>query len=151
MRRQEREISDRAAIDAIIRACQVCRLGMVDGDLPYIVPMSFGYDGRALYFHCATQGRKLDVLRRRPRVCFEFDCLDAMVEAEQACGWSCRYRSVMGTGLASIIADPEGKRRALSALMAQYSERSFSFPDAALARTAAIEVVIESITGKRAG
>ena len=81
MRRQEREISDRAAIDAIIRACQVCRLGMVDGDLPYIVPMSFGYDGRALYFHCATQGRKLDVLRRRPRVCFEFVYLDAMVEA----------------------------------------------------------------------
>ena len=45
MRRSEREITNRTEIDAIIRSCQVCRVGLADGIEPYIVPMSFGYDG----------------------------------------------------------------------------------------------------------
>ena len=48
MRRTEKEITDRAAIDLAIRRCQVCRLGLVDGDVPHIVPLCFGYDGQCL-------------------------------------------------------------------------------------------------------
>ena len=36
MRRKDREITDRAEIEAIIAKAQVCRLAMVDEDLPYI-------------------------------------------------------------------------------------------------------------------
>lgn len=149
MRRTEKEITDRAAIDAVIRRCQVCRLGMTDGQVPYIVPLCFGYDGRFLYFHCAPEGRKLDLLRRNNRVCFEFDVAEGLVEAEEACRWGVRYQSVLGTGTAEIVADAQGKRQALAALMAQYSGKAASFPDTAVARTLAIRVSIDHITGKR--
>lgn len=149
MRRHEREVGDRAVIDDIIRRAQVCRLGLIDGEVPYIVPLSFGYDGEALYFHCAPQGRKLDLIRRQPRVCFEFDIIEGLIEAEQACHWGVRYQSVMGTGTAHIVEDAAGRRQALSAVMAQYSKGTFSFPDAAVAATGAIRVTIESITGKQ--
>lgn len=112
MRRTEKEIQDRAEIDAIIRGCQVCRLGLADGTEPYVVPLCFGYDGNALYFHCTQQGRKLEILRRNPRVCFELDVVEGMVEAEPACGWSIRYRSVIGVG--EIMEDPTAKQRALA-------------------------------------
>ncbi len=149
MRRTEREIRDRAVIDDIIRRCPVCRLGLVDGVEPYIVPLSFGYDGQAFYFHCAPQGRKLELIRRQPRVCFELDIMEGLNRAEQACHWGVRYQSVMGTGTACIVEDAEGKRQALAAVMAHYAEAAFSFPDAAVARTAAIRVTIETITGKQ--
>lgn len=150
MRKSEREITDRAGIDGIIRGCQVCRLGLVDGAEPYIVPLCFGYDGRALYFHCATEGRKLAVLDRNNRVCFEFDAVESMGEADAACAWSIRYRSVMGTGTAHVLREPEAKRQALAHVMAQYAPgRAFAFPDAILSRTTVIRVDITGITGKQ--
>ena len=42
MRRKDKEISDPAGIDAIIKKAAVCRLGMVNGDKPYVVPLCFG-------------------------------------------------------------------------------------------------------------
>jgi nitroimidazol reductase NimA-like FMN-containing flavoprotein (pyridoxamine 5'-phosphate oxidase superfamily) len=149
MRRHEREIKDRAVIDDIVRRAQICHLGLVDGQVPYVVPLSFGYDGQALYFHCGLQGRKLDLIRRNPRVCFEFAIMEKLIEAEQACHWGVRYQSVMGTGTAQIVEDAEGKRQALAAVMAQYSQGIHTFPDEAVARTGAIRVLIESLTGKQ--
>ena len=43
MRRNEHELTDQERIDTLIGSCQVCRLGFVDGDRPYIVPLNFGY------------------------------------------------------------------------------------------------------------
>jgi hypothetical protein len=113
MRRTEKEIG-RAEIDSIIRRSQVCRLGLSDQGAPYVVPLCFGYDGQALYFHCAKEGRKLDILRRNERVCFEFDIVEGMVETEQACGWTIRYQSVIGFGRASVVETAADKERGLA-------------------------------------
>ena len=45
MRRTDREIQSREAIDQIIHAAGVFHLGLCQGDSPYVVPLSFGYDG----------------------------------------------------------------------------------------------------------
>ena len=71
--------------DSIIGRSSVCRLGMSDNGQPYIVPLSFGYDGRFLYVHAAVDGRKVDILKRNNRVCFEFDRLEEVTSSEQAC------------------------------------------------------------------
>jgi nitroimidazol reductase NimA-like FMN-containing flavoprotein (pyridoxamine 5'-phosphate oxidase superfamily) len=150
MRRSEREITGRAVIDAIIRQCLVCRLGLSDGEEPYIVPLCFGYDGEALYFHSASDGRKIDILRKNSRVCFEFDIPEGMREAEEGCRWGIKYRSVIGFGTAEIVDDQEDKKKALGIIMAQYSGRKYVFPEDAVARTAVIKVAIARITGKQA-
>jgi hypothetical protein len=150
MRRSEREIKDRAVIDAIIRQCLVCRLGLADGVEPYIVPLCFGYDGEALYFHSASAGSKIDILRKNSRVCFEFDIPGGMREAEQGCRCGITYRSVIGFGTAEIIDDQEGKKRALEIIMAQYSSKKYIFPEDVVAKTAVIKVVISRVTGKQA-
>ena len=150
MRRNERAMASRAEIDDVIRRCQVCRLGLADGLEPYIVPMCFGYDGRALYFHCAPGGRKLEILQRNPRVCFEFDLPEQVVEAPEACGWGIRYQSVMGAGSASRVEALPEKRRALDLIMAQYAAlRAFTFPEPAVDRVAILQVNIETISGKQ--
>lgn len=150
MRRSEREIRDRTAMDAIIRQCQVCRLGLSDGEEPYIVPLCFGYDGEALYFHSASDGRKIDILRKNSRVCFEFDIPEGMREAEQGCRWGMKYRSVIGFGTAEIVDDQEDKKKALEIMLAQYSDKEYTFPDDVVTKTAVIKVVIARVTGKQA-
>jgi uncharacterized protein len=149
MRRTDREITDRSEIDDIIRQCQVCRLGLTDGVEPYVVPLSFGYDGRALYFHCAREGRKLDILRKNSRVCFEFDILDGLVTGDAACQWGMAYRSVIGAGQGHIIEGSDEKCQALAILMKQYADAAFTFPDAAVDSVAIIRVDISSISGKQ--
>jgi uncharacterized protein len=150
MRRSEREIKDRTAIDVIIRQCQVCRLGLSDGAEPYIVPLCFGYDGEALYFHSAREGRKLDILRKNNHVCFELDIPEGMREAEQGCRWGIKYRSVIGFGTAEIVDDQEGKKKALEIIMAQYSGKEYIFPEDIVTKTAVIKVVVAHVTGKQA-
>ena len=148
MRKSEREIRDRSVIDAVIRSSQVFRLGLTDGQEPYVVPLCFGYDGRSLYFHCAPEGRKIDLLRRNNKVCFEFDLIDGLVEHEQACRWGIRFQSVIGSGSAFFIEDLEAKRQALAILMKQYSPEAFTFPDDILSHTMVVKIEIESISGK---
>ena len=58
MRRTDKEITDQDLISRVIQNAQVCRLGLARDNIPYILPVSFGYDGKAIYFHTAKEGRK---------------------------------------------------------------------------------------------
>jgi uncharacterized protein len=148
MRRNERQISDRNSIDTIIRRCHVCRLGMCDNGQPYIVPLSFGYDGHYVYFHAALEGRKVDILKRNSRVCFELDILEEVVSSDQACSWSMKYESVIGFGVAEIVENIEAKKAALNCIMQQYSGSNWNFNEQTLENTLAIRVKVQEIHAK---
>lgn len=148
MRKKEREIKDRNLIDDIIRRCRVCRLAMCDEGPPYIVPLSFGYDGQYLYFHCAREGKKIDIIRKNNQVGFEFDILNEIVKAEKACDWGTRYESVIGSGSAEIVDDLEAKKTALEFIMRQYGSALTDFSDDVLKKTLIIRVKILAISGK---
>jgi len=149
MRRSDREITDKAQIEAILRQATVCRLAMCLDGWPYVVPLNFGYHDNRLFFHTAGAGRKLDILTRNDRVCFVIDGAHEIVESFEACGWSMRFASVIGFGRARLIEDPALKREALDIIMRHYSDRLYTYPDDILAKTAIIRVDIERMTGKR--
>jgi nitroimidazol reductase NimA-like FMN-containing flavoprotein (pyridoxamine 5'-phosphate oxidase superfamily) len=151
VRRNEREITDPGTLESILKSARVLRLGLSDGDQPYVVPLNFGYRDQALYIHSARQGRKLDIIKKNNRVCFEADVDHEIVEAERACDWTMKYRSVVGFGIASLVEDLPGKREALEVIMGQYSDRSFTFEDKIVEKTAIIKVEIESMSGKQSG
>lgn len=125
MRRKDREMIDKNEIRAIVDKCDVCRLGLVDDGLPYIVPMNFGCewqdDALVLYFHCANEGRKLDILRKNPQVCFQMDCGYELVQGKTACSYSFRYQCIIGYGKCEFVADDTQKRYAIRKLMAKYT------------------------------
>jgi uncharacterized protein len=151
MRRNEKEIKEKSGIEAIIRDSMVCRLAMSENDRPYIVALCFGYKDSTLYFHGAGEGKKIDILKKNPNVCFEFDIRVAPVEAEDACFWGMTYHSVVGFGKAGFIEDEKEKESALSIIMSQYSGKRFEFDENFIRATAVIKVNIESMTGKWSG
>ncbi|HID03925.1 MAG TPA: pyridoxamine 5'-phosphate oxidase family protein [Desulfobacterales bacterium] len=149
MRKKEKEITNKDEIIAIITKAKVCRLAMLDGNRPYIVPLSFGYHDNALYFHGSLKGKKIDLIQENPNICFEFDHLIETVESDKACSWSMKFQSIIGFGKAYLLDGTEEKRKALSIIMAQYSNQQFDFPEKMLQATAVIKVTIESMTGKQ--
>lgn len=152
MRRRDKEITDRATIESIIRRAQVCRVGCVDNGRPYIIPLCFGYEAGALYFHAAQEGRKLDVLRQNPHVCFEFDIDQELLRGQAACEWGMKYRSVIGFGSVSILEDVEAKQTALDCIMRQYqAQEPYTYSDTSLEKTVIIKIDIHEMTGKVAG
>lgn len=152
MRRKDKEITDPAAIEAIIRSARICRLAMCDGDRPYLVPLSYGYEDNTLYFHSATQGRKIDILQRNPEVCFEIEGESTVVPGESPCKWTITYRSVIGFGRVRWITEDSEKRRALDRIMARHgAEGAREYDPPALKRTTVMAVEIQSMTGKQSG
>ena len=59
-------------IDSLLSEEVIGRIACADGDFVYIVPVSYAYDGRAIYVH-SLEGQKLDIMRKHPNVCFEAD------------------------------------------------------------------------------
>lgn len=131
MRRKEREVTDLAEICGILERCKVCRLAMRDEDELYLIPMNYGYcfaNGTLrLYFHCAKEGRKLDVLRQNPNVAFEMDAMLGLTEGATACEYGCTYESVTGTACAALVEENREKCEALSLLMKHQTGKTFAF------------------------
>lgn len=153
MRRKDRQVTDLSDIAAIVKNCEVCRLGMTDGSIPYVVPMNYGYEFSGetltLYFHCAKEGRKLDILRTNPRVCFEMDNGHRVI-AEKACDSTYKYESVIGNGEAQFITEHEEKAYALKKLMlAHTGTEDFDFTEAQTNSVTIIKVQSNDYTAKK--
>jgi len=148
MRRKEREITDLAEIEAIIDKSQVCRLGLIDGDTPYVVPLSFGYKDRTVFFHTALKGHKLELIHKNSRVCVEFDLVKELVKSYKICKWGFKYASVIGFGQAEILTDFKTQKTALDLIVKHYGATDYVFDQVVLTKTAVIKVTIDQMTGK---
>ena len=149
MRRREKEITDRDELRRILAAARICRVAMCDGDRPYLVPLSFALDGEDLVLHAAREGRKLEVLRRNPAVCFEVEEAVALRPAETACDFSFGFRTVIGFGEVVFVEDLAERRRLLALFGPRYGAPPGAIPDAELARTRVLRVRVRELTGKR--
>ncbi len=153
MRRQDREITDQIKIYEIIDSCDICRLGFCDDGEAYIVPLNFGYikdkNKTTLYFHSAFEGRKIDLIKKNNRVCFEFDTGYKLIEKETACGYTANFKSIIGYGKVSFVEDIAEKEQGLDALMYQTTKkRGFSFGENEIKRVCIFKLEVESLSCK---
>lgn len=154
MRRAEREVKGIENITEIIDKCKVLSLGMCDGDMPYVVPMNFGYETKGdeitVYIHCSKIGKKLDVIRANSNVCIEMNAEHEIVSGEKACDYGFKFASVIGFGKAEFITDFDEKLNAFKMLMKhQVNMPDIEFDERMINATEAIKIVLTSYTGKR--
>ena len=142
MRRADREITDAAQIEAFIAQQQIMRVAFYDGGEFYIVPVNYGYcrenGAYRFYFHGAAAGRKYTLSAQTPAVGFEIDGNYAVLPAENACGYSARFQSVIGTGTVCIVTDAAEKAYGLQCLMRQLTGSAEWEIDAAAADKTAV-------------
>lgn len=151
MRRNDREITDQKTIRGILAAAEVCRIGMYDGEYPYVLPVNFAYDPAddLLFFHSAAAGKKNDILAGHPRVCIEIDKPGQVIDNGPPCDAEFTYASLVCRGRAVLCTDESEQKKALSLLTRKYLHRDHSFTGRELQSVAVYKVKIVEISGKQ--
>lgn len=145
-----KDIIELDELEAILKKCKICRVGMVDVDTPYVLAMNFGYEDQTLWLHCAKEGKKVDILKHNNKVCIEFDTDHKLFARHEqvACSWRFAYRSVLIHGNALFIEDYDEKIRGLKIFMKNYSDKEFDFSKPSVDNIHIIKVPVDSITGR---
>ncbi len=153
MRRKDREVTDFETILNIIDECDIIRIGLADGDFPYIVPMNFAYNVNGsqitFYVHGAMAGRKYELMNQNKKCSFEMDIplrMECIAEHKDV---TMRYRCVMGTADIAFLDGQEKQDAMDNVIMNRYNEtRHFDYHKAALKRTAVAKLTVSSLTAK---
>ncbi len=120
VRYKTREVVDKNKIETFLQRARIGHLGMADGNLPYVVPLNFVWLDGKIYFHGATGGRRNQMVKDNPEVCFtvceEYGTVTdpAPADADTA------YMSVMVFGKAKPIMDLDESTRILQNIIDKY-------------------------------
>ena len=147
IRRQDRAITG-AILDDILREAPYGFLATVSPDgWPYGIPISYVYDGTAVFFHCAVEGHKLDNIAADDRVTFTA-VTDAVVLPDK---FGTNYKSVVLFGRAREIFDEE-KEAAMRLFIEKYSseiqEAGERYIQGSKDKTRLFRIDVEYRTGK---
>lgn len=147
-------ITDRAALDGILRAAPILYLALNAEPAPHVVPVCFGVEGDLLFVHGAAAGTKIDLIRANPHVGFSA-CTDVSIRAgADACSSTASGMSVVGTGRARIVENEDERTRGLDAIMRHYRSGDGAPPayrPESLSRTCVIAIRIARMQGKSTG
>lgn len=150
---REVEVTELQEICGILDKTKIVHLALVDGDEPYLVPMNYGYtmeEGKlTLYLHGATKGRKLDLMRKNPKVFFEMECDVQAFEGKVPCQYGTSYASVMGRGLAVILEEPQEKIEAMKRFMKSQTGKEFEFDERLVSIVSLIRIDVQEYTAKQ--
>ncbi len=157
MRRKDREVKDFDKIISIIDHCEILRLGLADGDFPYIVPVNFSYEvenenGRRkiiFYIHGAMAGRKFELMKKNNKCSFEMDIplkMDFLYDKKDI---TMRYQSVMGEAELFFIKDEEKESVMQEKILSRTEEmKNFPWNKAALKNCAIVKICVTNISAK---
>ena len=152
MRRRDRKITNKIAIEEFIAKEQILRIAFYDeGDI-YIVPVNYGYlydEQYTFYFHGAKAGRKYELAKKKPTVGFEIDGNYRLLESDMACDFSATFQSVIGTGNLSLVEDNTEKITGLNTIMKQTTSKSeWNYSDEMLDAVAVFKLVVDKLSCK---
>ncbi|MFW9906496.1 MAG: pyridoxamine 5'-phosphate oxidase family protein [Candidatus Thorarchaeota archaeon] len=152
IRRKEKAITDESEMKQILQKAQYITLAMSDGNQPYLVTLSHGYDPEKniLFFHCASDGKKIDYLTSNNMVWGQ-----ALIDfgyAQGACDHL--YATTQFKGKVSFIHDLEEKRKALINMIQKLDKNpqeiiKTQLKEKSVAKVTIGKIDIEYMSGKR--
>ncbi|WP_296923054.1 pyridoxamine 5'-phosphate oxidase family protein [uncultured Megamonas sp.] len=115
---------------------------------PYTVPLNYVYLNDKIYFHCATVGRKLDIIHQNNKASFCVIDQDAVIPEK----FTTAYSSVIASGTIKAITDEKDKQIILEEFIRKFSADYFTEGleeiKIYMNRTCILELTIEELTGK---
>ncbi len=153
MTRREREVTEEKEILRILDEGKVLHLGLCDREIPYVLPMNYGYtyvDGRyTFYIHGAVKGYKYELIKNNSNAAFSIEANVKPFEGELPCQYGTSYESVCARGKAYILEDVEEKKKALSILMKTQTGKDFTFEDKMVSIVNVVRIDVTELTAKK--
>ena len=152
MRRKDKLVTDAEWMEDVLREGMVVNVALAspDGD-PYVLPLGYGYEDGALYFHGAPKGLKNDMLAANPRASFNVLVGVELIRDAKGENFTNRYLSVTGFGEVEEITALDEKNRALAILMRQYGGPHEDLSAERAKSVWVAKLVIKEMTGKVSG
>ncbi|GBU08591.1 MFS transporter [Bacteroidales bacterium] len=147
-------ITDIEQIEAIIKECQVCYVGLADLEgIPYVLPMNFGYKDNTVYLHSAPTGKSLEILEGNNNICLTFSTDHSLVfqHPKVACSYRVKSKSVVAWGKVIFEDNFESKIEALNIIMSQYSNQDFEYSTPAINNVKIWKINLDKISCKAFG
>ena len=134
-----RALTDVEARD-VIKNGRVGRLGCIDNQELYVVPINYLADDDTIYSH-SLPGRKIDAMRSHPRACLQVDQIDD----------DFHWRSAIAFGNFEEITLPADRREILGKLLVRFPTltpvESMIIRDAAAPDSIVFRIVVDRVTG----
>lgn len=119
-----------------------------DNGYPYGVPVSYAYADGRIYFHCAREGYKVDLLKKDPHVSFTVVAQDDIIPED----FNTLYISAIAFGRARLVDDPEEMRKIHGYIIDKYSkgheESGGRYLDSSISEIYMVEITVDHITAK---
>ncbi|NLY35958.1 MAG: pyridoxamine 5'-phosphate oxidase family protein [Tissierellia bacterium] len=149
IRKRKQEISKEKCIEILERGTAGV-FALCGEEYPYALPMSYIYYDDKIYFHCAKQGHKIDLLKKHPKLSFCVIDADTIVPQE----FTTYYRSVIVFGEARLLEDKEEIIKTITLLSDRFSPLETQRRDEVIQREMnnlqMVEVRIDHMSGKEA-
>ena len=151
LRRKDKAIKGEKLMLDFLEGQQTVTIALSKGDIPYLFTADYGFDrdSKSIFIHCASKGKKVDYIKKNPRVWGQV--MQDMGYVQGDCDH--KYRTVQFWGKASLVTDLERKREALCVMIDQLEEdnetgkkefiRGKKFKDVLI-----IRIDIEGLSGK---
>jgi len=155
MRRKDKEITGIDEKLEILAKCKVCRIGLSENNYPYIIPLNYGFsydNGKlSLYFHCAKEGKKIDIIKKNNNACFEIDCDTKLIEGIKPCDYGYEFKSIIGFGKIIFPDTKDEKINGLNFLMKQQTGKDikYDFNEKELNNVIVLKMLVDDFTGKQ--
>lgn len=151
MRRKRQLLTQAECVEILNRNTSGVLAVLGDNGYPYAVPLSYVYDGNALYLHCVKSGHKTDAIKSCDKVSFCVTDQDDVVPQE----YTTHFRSVVLFGRASVLNNEDEIRTAIEKLAIKYNPTdSKQHRDEVIKKEYAamciIKIDVEHLTGKEA-
>jgi nitroimidazol reductase NimA-like FMN-containing flavoprotein (pyridoxamine 5'-phosphate oxidase superfamily) len=117
---------------------------------PYVIPMGFVYHNGKIYFHSASEGKKIWIMKMNPFVCFEVDDYE-LVPNQDPCKFTFHYRSAIAFGKVRFLETKEDKFAVLNVMINKYDSSRIAKPlnESMVDGFVVGEITIQHMTGKR--
>lgn len=135
------------AIRQVLDNTGVGFLAINDAVGPYVLPVSFVYDGEVVHLH-GGPGKKAAALASDARACIAVCDNPQLILADDPCSDNFRYRSVLVFGHMREVADSAAKQIGLRAIIAKYHPEKAGAPlrPETLAKTLVYRMEIRAMT-----
>ena len=148
MRRKDRERDATFAYE-VLRDCEYITLATINPDgTPYCIPLSHALVENVIYFHCATEGQKLENIRLNKNVCVSGVRYTNILPEK----FTTEYESAVATGFCAEVVDDDEKLLGLIKITEKYAPDNMGNFEGMLDkyrnRVSVYKIDIVSITGK---
>lgn len=148
MRKKERQASQQAVKEMLLRGTEGTLSMHGDDGYPYGLPVNYIYFHDAIYIHTLNQGYKIDALKANPKVCFSIIVRSEIIPRL----YTARYESIVATGDAEFVENESERKQVMEAFVSHFSpgleEGGAKFIKASLGRTAIVKIRIREIKGR---